>query len=245
MKILFSSSEGKITNGDQKVLDFESFKYKDEYRKNVIEQYNQYVNNADDDSLIGFFATKNKKTIDQHKIDIFKYPTLPAIERYCGVGYKYLDYLTLNKKAKDYIDSNLIIFPNLFGPLCSRDLIPNYKFKQGQKLNGVALEKEYKKHFSKLLDNSIKDNIILDLRASFYEKFYTVNQTFYTMKFIKNNKVVSHWAKAYRGLVLRDFALRDIKTMEDFIENPTKGLVYKEQKTTKLKTEFIFNLVDD
>ena len=61
MKILFSSSEGKITNGDQKVLDFESFKYKDEYRKNVIEQYNQYVNNADNDSLIDFLQLKIKK----------------------------------------------------------------------------------------------------------------------------------------------------------------------------------------
>jgi cytoplasmic iron level regulating protein YaaA (DUF328/UPF0246 family) len=64
-----------------------------------------------------------------------------------------------------------------------------------------------------------------------------------TLKFIKNSKVVSHWAKAYRGIVLRELALSQIDTLEDFGKLQIEGLHVKEIKKIKLKTEVIFEIV--
>ncbi|EDO9528420.1 peroxide stress protein YaaA [Campylobacter coli] len=55
---------------------------------------------------------------------------------------------------------NTLIFSNLFGVVKASDHLPFYKFKQGAKINNFALEKFYKEHFSKALDEYLKNDIL-------------------------------------------------------------------------------------
>ena len=70
------------------------------------------------------------------------------------------------------IDKDAFCFSNLFGPICAKDRVPEYKLKQAEKIGKFAPEKFYKKHFSKGLDLYLEKNApIIDLRAGFMKNF--------------------------------------------------------------------------
>jgi len=93
------------------------------------------------------------------------------------------------------------------------------------------------------LDLLLAKDEILDLRAGYYDKFYKVTKPYTTLKFLKGGKSVSHWAKAYRGTVLRELAKHKITSMEEFMALEIDGLNVQEIKVTKNKTEIIYNIV--
>ena len=64
------------------------------------------------------------------------------------------------------------------------------------------------------------------------------------MKFIKNGKVVSHWAKAYRGIVLQKLAENNIRSMSEFMKMEIDGLTVKEIIHKKIHTEIIYDITD-
>ncbi|MDQ7042287.1 MAG: peroxide stress protein YaaA, partial [Sulfurimonas sp.] len=101
-----------------------------------------------------------------------------------------------------------------------------------------------KERFSYQLDLYLGSHDILDLRAGYYDKFYKNTKPYTTLKFLKGGKTVSHWAKAYRGIVLRECALHNITSLEEFMVLEIDGLVVKEIKTTKNKTEIIYDIVE-
>ena len=170
---------------------------------------------------------------------------MPAILRYTGVAYDYLDYPTLNDKEQNFIDNSLIIFSNILGAIKAGENIPNYKSKQGEKLGDFIIEKFYKKETSSTLDSYLKDELIVDLRAGFYDKFYVPNKPYITMKFIKNGKVVSHWAKAYRGKVVRELAKYQPNTQEELSQIVFKNLRIKEILQKGNKKEFVYEITED
>ena len=93
------------------------------------------------------------------------------------------------------------------------------------------------------MDEYLKDEDIVDLRAGFYEKFYQIKQPYTTMKFIKDGKVVSHWAKAYRGIILKLLAKNEIRTVDDLMKMGIENLKIEEIKKQKLKTEIIYSII--
>jgi hypothetical protein len=123
------------------------------------------------------------------------------------------------------------------------DHIPDYKVKQGETIGGMAPDQFYKKAFSDVLDTLLESDDVLDLRAGYYDKFYKPAQAYTTLKFIKDGKVVSHWAKAYRGIVLRELAKAAIDSLDSFNALNIEGLHVREIKTMKLKTEITFDIV--
>ena len=245
MKILFSPSETKSSLSSDLALSEDSFCCKDLYEKRmeVIDKYQDILNSKDINNLNKIFGLKDEnKSFELAKIDIKTASTCRAIQRYTGVAYSYLDYENLTKKQKDFIDNSVIIFSNLFGPILAKDKLPIYRLKQGATLEGFKTEEFYKKNFSDELDSILKDEFIIDLRASFYEKFYKIPYPYITLKFIKNGKVVSHWAKAYRGVVLRQLAINNITSIENFRDMQIKNLEIQEIQEKGLKTEFIYNI---
>jgi cytoplasmic iron level regulating protein YaaA (DUF328/UPF0246 family) len=64
------------------------------------------------------------------------------------------------------------------------------------------------------------------------------------MKFIKDGKVVSHWAKAYRGIILNTISKNNIKTIEELMNLEINNLSLSEVKEQKLKTEIVYNIVE-
>ena len=245
MKILFSPSEGKKEGGNNPPINNKSFLFENLYekRKEVIKKYNHFLATSSHEQLKHLFGIKDAAKIDALKGDIFTRPTLKAINRYNGVAYDYLDYETLNQAAKDYIDNNTIIFSNLFGPVLSKDALPEYKLKQGLKIDEFAPEVFYKKYFSKSLDELLENEPLLDLRAGFYTKFYKPLVPHVTLKFLKNGKSVSHWAKAYRGIVLRIIALHNIQSTQEFCKLKIDNLQIEQIVKKNLHTEIIFNIL--
>lgn len=245
MKILFSPSESKTPNSGLSSISNDSFVFPElfEKRLEVVEKFQTYIERSSLLELQNLFGIKDEQECENLKnIDLQNSLTCKAIQRYTGVAYDYLKFDTLNEKQKNYIYNNVLIFSNLFGPILAQDEIPMYKFKQGSKLGDFKPEVFYKEHFSDALDQLLEDELIIDLRAGFYEKFYKLKRPYITMKFIKNGKVVSHWAKAYRGIILQELAKYQPKSLEEFENIKFNGLHVKEIIQTKLKSEYIFEI---
>ncbi len=245
MKILFSPSETKLPGGTNKSISNDSFFLPElfEKRQTVLNRYKEFLNESSLVTLSKFFGIKKEEDIKKYKnIDIYDEPTIKAVKRYTGIAYDYLKYDNLSKTEQNFIDNNLIIFSNLFGPILAKDLIPFYKLKQGEKIGDFATERYYLKHFSNALDEYLKDEFIVDLRAGFYMKFYDLKKPFVTMKFIKEGKVVSHWAKAYRGLAVKELAKYQPQNEEAFSQIAFENLSIIEIRKCKLKTEYIYEI---
>jgi len=240
VKILFSPSEGKTTKKEFNPIDKNSFIFPEYYEKRefILKEYDKYIHSLNDKELNEFFGVKNGY---EYVVNIFKEPTCKAIERYDGVAYDYLEYSFLDIDSQKYIDKNVIIFSNLFGPIKADDKLPFYRMKQGKNLPNIEIDKYYNKEFSKILDKYLKDEVVLDLRAGYYDKFYKP-KNYITMKFIKNNKVVSHWAKAYRGIVLKELAKYQISSKDELLNLEIPNLILKEIQQTKNKTTIIYEI---
>ena len=202
---------------------------------NILQQGNTQV-------LSKMFGIKKESDILKYKKDITHELTMKAIESYTGVAFDYLGYDKLDSDAQTYIDNHVILFSNLFGPIRSSDLIPEYKLKQGEAVGGIKPEKFYHEHSAHLMEEYLKNEEILDLRAGFYDKFYKPAKPYTALKFIKDGKVISHWAKAYRGIVLREIAKTRISSIKAFMKLPIEGLSIHEIQTKKNKTEIIYNI---
>ena len=241
LKILFSPSEGKNIGGDEKKRElFGAI----EARDKILKAYNQIVLSKDEELIKKLFGMKKFTDCEPYINDIFNSPLMSAIERYQGVAYDYLRYRELDSNAQEYLKENSVIFSNLYGPLLGGDPIANYKVKQGNSIGEIAPDKFYKERFGYQLDLYLTTHEILDLRAGYYDKFYRVTKPYTTLKFLKNGKTVSHWAKAYRGIVLRECAKYNVTSIEKFMALEIEGLTVHEIKVTKNRTEIVYNIND-
>jgi len=239
---LFSPSEGKHSGGD--LQDNSDLFLGYAPRREILSTYNTIVNSGDIELIKALFGLKKDTDALSYINDLYNTPLLPAIERYDGVAYDYLDYNTLSDEAQNYLKEQTIIFSNLYGPLKGGDLIANYKVKQGNSIGEIAPDKFYNERFTYQLDLFLMDKEVLDLRAGYYDKFYKSKQPYTTLKFLKNGKTVSHWAKAYRGIVLRTLAQHQVDSVEEFMRLEIEKLQVEEIRITKNKKEIVYSILD-
>lgn len=243
MKILLAPSETKKSGGSAPFqpenLLFESLL---PHRKTLLEAYDKVLQRGDMGELSKMFGLKKESDILAHRKGTVHKPAMKAIERYTGVAFDHLDYPALDAKAQSYVDSHVILFSNLFGVLRANDMIPEYRLKQGETVDGIKVEKFYHEHLKENMDAYLADEDILDLRAGFYDKFYKPEKPYTTLKFVKEGKVVSHWAKAYRGIVLREVAQAGVENLEAFIKLPIENLSLVEIQTRKNRTEIVYEI---
>ncbi len=243
MKILLAPSETKINGGcDNFSLDTLLFSELTSTRQKLLHHYINIIQQNNFATLSKMFGLKKEADVSYHAKDIVHELTMKAIERYTGVAFDYLSYSALTPNEQHYIDTNVILCSNLFGFLRADDMIPEYRLKQGESIGELKPEKLYKEQ-SHLMEEYLKNEDILDLRAGFYDKFYKPTKKYTTLKFIKEGKVVSHWAKAYRGIVLREIAKAQIDNLEDFMKLPIENLSIDEIQTKKNKTEIIYTII--
>ena len=245
MKILFSPSEAKTAVSSNKFIDRGDFIFPNLYEKRceILKIYDDFLQTATAKKISKLFGVKNLTDEPSLRESIFKKGAIKAVLRYDGVAYKHLDYRSLDSAAQGFIDKNTLIFSNLFGPVLAADALPEYKLKQGERIDGLNLEEFYRQNFSGEIDGWLGDDDILDLRAEFYEKFYRIRKPFATFKFLKNGKVVSHYAKAYRGRVLRQVAQNGVKNFDELCKMDIENLRLIDVKKTGLKSEFLVQIV--
>jgi len=239
MKILLAPAETKRSGGEEKSFHEENFSFSSHFekREEIFKIYENLLKHSTIDELKIWFGLKNEKEVTRYKESLEDKPSMKAILRYTGVAFDALDYENLSISSQEYIDNNVILFSNLFGPIKANDLIPDYKYKQGAKLPNMSVEKFYNEYFTQILDDELGEEVI-DIRAGFYEKFYKVKKAnVLTFKFIKEGKVVSHWAKFYRGKLLQAIANNNITCFSDFMNLQIEGLKLleiQEKKNVKL-----------
>nr|WP_314904181.1 YaaA family protein [uncultured Campylobacter sp.] len=245
MKILFSPSEAKTAVSSNKFIDRGDFIFPNLYEKRceILKIYDDFLQKATVEKISKLFGVKNLTDEPSLRESIFKKGAIKAVLRYDGVAYKHLDYRSLDSAAQGFIDKNTLIFSNLFGPVLAADALPEYKLKQGERIDGLNLEEFYRQNFSGEIDGWLGDDDILDLRAEFYEKFYRIRKPFATFKFLKNGKVVSHYAKAYRGIVLRQVAQNGVKNFDELCKMDIENLRLTDVKKTGPKSEFLVQIV--
>ena len=241
LKILFSPAEGKNAGGDEIQKELLG---SNDARDSILNRYNNIIKNGNENEISKLFGFKKFEECKPYICDIFDSPLMCAIERYQGVAYKYLDFSSLDVDEKKYLKENTIIFSNLYGAILGGDTIANYKVKQGNNIGEIVPDKFYKDRFTYQLDLYLSNSEILDLRAGYYDKFYKITKPYTTLKFLKDGKVVSHWAKAYRGIVLRALAKHQITSISEFMKLEIDKLSIHEIKTIKNKTEIVFNIND-
>jgi len=126
MKILLAPSETKKSGGE---LSFHPtsllFETLAPHRMKLLHAYTNVLQKGDMQVLSKMFGIKKEADILKHKKDIIHELTMKAIERYTGVAFEYLKYEELDTKAQTYVDKNVILFSNLFGPILASDL--NYQ----------------------------------------------------------------------------------------------------------------------
>jgi len=245
MTILLAPSETKRSGGEAP-FDLETLLFEEltPHRAALLETYQRIVDEGDTATLSAMFGLKKESDIQVHRRNILASPAMKAIERYTGVAFDHLDYASLDGKAQEYVDSRVILNSNLFGFLHADDLIPEYRLKQGAAVGDFKVDAFYRKHGAPLMEAYLENEEILDLRAGYYDKFYKPKRPYTTLKFLKNGKVVSHWAKAYRGLALRAAAQAQVKSLEDFLKLPIEGLRIEEIQTKGNKTEVIYAIAE-
>ena len=239
LKILFSPSEGKKSGGEERANELLG---SNSARDEIFNEYNSIIEKQDEEAIKKLFGFKKFSECEPYANNLFNSPLMSAIERYRGVAYDYLEYDKLDLNAQKYLKENTIIFSNLYGPILGKDAIANYKVKQGNDIGSIVPDKFYKERFSYQLDLYLANSDILDLRAGYYDKFYKVTKPYTTLKFLKNGKTVSHWAKAYRGIVLREIAKHNIQSLEEFGKLEIDGLQVQEIKVMKNRTEIVYNI---
>ncbi len=234
MKILLAPSETKSEGGDFPPLS--QAKNLLFYSNEVIDTYEEYLKKSSLEELSEWFGIKNLKEVEKYKSSVLVKPTKKAIERYTGVAYEAIDYPNLDSKTQEFIDKNVVIYSNLFGVVLASNLIPDYKFKQTALLPNLNTEKYYAKHLKSLLDNYLGDEV-LDLSAGYYLKFYKPKANVITYKFLKGGKVVSHFAKHYRGELVKQIALNNITSFAELMNFQFENLSLLEiQQKGNLKT---------
>lgn len=234
MKILFSPSESKMALK-------EPSKSQNKLSKEIAslhQKYLHFVRNADLIELQKMWGYKKLEDVLQTKMLSLEFCTFPAIRFYRGVAYEALDFDSLQEDEQSFLFDSVLIFSNLFGAVSAKEELPFYKLKQGEGFGDFKSRDLYQLK-EESLDRLLEQECVIDLRAEFYQKLYKIKTHHFVFDFLKNNKRVSHYAKYYRGIVLREIAQeKGIKNINQRLE--ALGLKYLQTQEGKNQTKLIF-----
>ena len=211
MKILIPPSEGKTKlKSTGPIFSETNFKFERE-----VGQIIRLLELIDNEDLKSIYGTSQEKAELFHRQneDVFKSRCAPAIERYTGVVYEYIDWTSLDKPAQKYMEKHIRIFSGLFGFLTPETLIPNYKLK----MNVLSLQFHWNPIITKALEN---EELVFDLLPQVHRKAYTPAKNVIKVDFsvIKKGKktAAGHFGKAVKGKFIRYLAQNNIQSIDKF-----------------------------
>jgi len=176
-------------------------------------------------------------------------PLLPAIERYTGVMFDFMEVATLPAPARQAFDKHAILFSGLWGLLRPTDLIPDYKLKMDARLPGIGNAALFwRPEISRTLNEIVEGQVVWDLLPGAHGKAWDHKASMaarWQVKFVermeKNGEVkyrtVSHWSKALKGALVRficEHGATEPEALKGF-EHPL-GYVYRPDQS-KLKSD--------
>jgi len=149
-------------------------------------------------------------------------PTMSAIMRYTGVLFDALDVVSLDDRARAWLDDSVLLHSALFGLLRCADAIPAYRLSHDSKLPGLSLSATWRGAISEVLAG--QEGFLLDLRSESYAKLGPASgrgNSFYlrvvTHTADGTKKAVTHFNKAGKGVFVR--ALAESGIFHDDVES--------------------------
>ena len=212
MKILIPPSEGKTrVKATGTIFSETNFKF-----TRHVNQVVRLLELIDDEDLRSVYGTSTAKALGFHRQnqDIFNSRCAPAIERYTGVVYEHIDWMSLSEKAKKYMGKYVFIFSGLFGMLTPNTPIPDYKLK----MNVLSLQH----HWNPILTEALKnEKPIIDLLPQVHRKAYKPNnKNVIPVDFLIINKgkktAAGHFGKAVKGEFIRYMAEKNVTSIDQF-----------------------------
>lgn len=146
-------------------------------------------------------------------------PTLTAAELYTGVLYDHLGLASLSSRAAGRAAESLVIFSGLWGLLRIGDRVPPYRLSMGVKLPPLGgLGAYWRRSVTPVLD--AEPGLVVDMRSSTYATAWQPGGRAVAVRVLKDGKVVSHMAKATRGVIARSLLEGDCdpQTPEELVK---------------------------
>lgn len=158
-------------------------------------------------SLKKFYRASDKIVI--HQYQNLKNPSIigPAGWVYQGEAFRNLDIQTANQ---DYLRNHLIIGSALYGITTIDTQIIDHRLDFMKNLNGINLIDYWKPHIHKQL----KDEVIVNVASNEFRQLID-GLNIIDIIFLDDNQVKSTYAKAARGLLLRECAKLKIKDVQE------------------------------
>lgn len=160
-----------------------------------------------------------------HNLRLGESGVMPSIERYTGVLYDALDAQSLDRAARAWIDSRVLIQSALFGLIAASDEIPAYRLSAGSRL--PALGAPLKRVWSRAHDLvSLEDGgLLLDLRSLDYAALAPLPEgAGYFLNVVQRGRdgtvrALNHFNKAAKGDLVRRLAMAqaDPETAEELV----------------------------
>ena len=234
--ILLPPSEGKATDGEGPPWESvdQSFPTLADPRREVVNALVAAMGGSPEArfKLLGVKAAKAEEATAANLV-VATAPTMPAIDRYTGVLYDALDYLSLAAKVRRGVDRQVVVFSGLWGVVRPTDLIPDYKLKMGASLPGLGKPARF---WKPLISDTLADAItasgtdmVWDLLPNEHTAAWdpSVAGRRVRVRFlddvVKNGErtlvTVSHWNKLLKGALVRhvvEHGLDDPAGLVDF-----------------------------
>ncbi|WP_461205971.1 YaaA family protein [Clostridium sp. DL1XJH146] len=240
MKIIISPS--KTMNYSS--IDSTDYIHKENINPLTDNLYSTLIN-LDFDSLKTLYKCSDKIALEAIKANREK-KYYKSIELFNGAVFKNLNYSTLKKEEKDYINNHLMIFSALYGIVEAKEAITPYRLDLNNSLapHIVNLSKQWKPYINQYINNQECDYII-DLASSEYRKLIDIqklNKPYIKIDFkdYKDNKykTIGTFAKMARGQFLREMTTKNVSKIKDIKNLSAMNYVFNEELSNN--KEFIF-----
>ncbi|WP_344918429.1 peroxide stress protein YaaA [Streptosporangium oxazolinicum] len=202
MLILLPPSEGKAARGDGPALDLPrlSFPALGSPREIVLDALTALCREPAARDVLGL-SPGQAGEIGANLL-LRTAPTLAAADLYTGVLYDNLGLASLSPEAAARASERLLIFSGLWGLLRIGDRVPPYRLSMGVRLPPLGgLGAFWRRSITPLLD--AEPGLVVDLRSSTYAAAWHPGGRAVAVRVLKDGKVVSHMAKATRGVIAR------------------------------------------
>jgi len=195
----------------------------------------QKLFNVKDDNLAAAMAANRA---------ILRSELRPAIQRYTGVMFDFLDYPSMPPDDRHTFDTHALIFSGVWGLLRPTDLIPDYKLKIDATLPGLGrVSSFWKPDLSRVLNPILAGQIVWDLLPGAHRTAWdgkAKSAVRWQVKFVErvesrgkvSHRTVNHWSKALKGALVRYLcahpitdvdALADFEHPQGYVYDPTQG----------------------
>ncbi|MER6827869.1 peroxide stress protein YaaA [Streptosporangium sp. NPDC000563] len=202
MLILLPPSEGKAARGDGPALDLSrlSFPALGPPRELVLEALIALCRGPAARDVLGLSPGQAGEV--GGNLLLRTAPALAAADLYTGVLYDNLGLASLSPQAAARASESLLIFSGLWGLLRVGDRVPPYRLSMGVRLPPLGgLGAFWRRSVTPLLDT--EPGLVVDLRSSTYAAAWRPGGRAVAVRVLRDGKVVSHMAKATRGMIAR------------------------------------------